>query len=306
MKEVYEKYFLSECYQSNVYNLKSHGKSNISKNNKQTYRNRECYDDYEKYPSNNKSKNTHRIYCTNDFDEFEEYPDTNHDIGLYNYSECYERQDYSDIHNFNCSDNYSYEYCDHSDHLEELFFQKFHSSKKLNDRHDSNKNDECYECGDCEDCKNYPECYGRYNHNTPCTRTSSSRNECYDYSPKNDIENNLYIFKYGQDYICKGYGESTEFCLDEFIPATRVDIHILTTNNLLFWGEVRDKYCRPAANAVVTLLKISGNNCDYCKVSSTLTDEHGFYNFIVPRSKQPCEFEVSLSPTINFDKFTAG
>ena len=92
--------------------------------------------------------------------------------------------------------------------------------------------------------------------------------------------------------------------MDEFTSDTRVDIHIQTTNNLLFWGEIRDKYCRPAANAIVTLLKIKDNNCNYAKVSSTLTDEHGFYNFIVPRSKQPCEFEVSLSPSINLGKCT--
>ena len=314
MKEVYEKYFLSECHQSNVYNLKSCEKNHISKNTKQTYKNRSCTDEYEKYPSSKSSKNAHRIYHTNDCDDFKECHDTPHYQDFYNYCDCTELPNYHHMNNDNLTPKDRYEYYER----EELFFENFHNLDDFCDCHnyhkndecyecnDCNKNDECNECGDCENCNNYKDCYGCDTHNSRYDRKChSSRNDCYGYSPKNDIKNNLYIYRYGQDSICKYSGESMEFCLDEFIPETRVDIHIQTTNNLIFWGEVRDKYCRPVANAIVTLLKIKANDCNYCKVSSTLTDEHGFYNFIVPRLKHPCEFEVSLSSVINFDRCTS-
>lgn len=124
----------------------------------------------------------------------------------------------------------------------------------------------------------------------------STDNICENTSPYK-----LSIYKYGQDFIEIESGESSGFKLSEYSCDTRVDLQVHSSNEIVIWGEVRDNYCKSVANVIVTLMKVIviNGHCDYCKVSTTLTDKYGYYNFIIPNSKNHCAYEVTITQLPN-------
>ncbi|MGL4948993.1 MAG: hypothetical protein ACRC5M_01305, partial [Anaeroplasmataceae bacterium] len=126
----------------------------------------------------------------------------------------------------------------------------------------------------------------------------SSESEEYPYSyAQLTSSNKLSINQFAEEEVFSSFGESKNFKLYECCSEFRADISVESYSNIIFWGEVHDEHHTPISNVIITLLKVKNINgtCQYSKVLNTLTNVHGFYNFVVPRTDYNSEYEISIS-----------
>jgi hypothetical protein len=119
------------------------------------------------------------------------------------------------------------------------------------------------------------------------------------YSENNTYPNNNSASNNASDYTC-ATGSSETFRLLNDDSDVKVDILAQKHYGATIWGQIKDEYEKPIAEAFVKLIKpvYCNGKIEYISIAKCMSDCNGFYQFNVESTNDDSAYKVIVSKTV--------